>query len=105
VITDLHAKEISSQHPFNRVHIQNVFAAARDSLKRLAVCGTLRRMTQSITRSFTGRSHNAVIRVYDAAGNVIGARAQGRFQRVVKLQQLKLMPFSPTATAFLSRPR
>jgi hypothetical protein len=30
------------------------------------------------------RSHNAVIRVYDEAGNVIEEqRAQGRFQRVV----------------------
>ena len=30
------------------------------------------------------RSHGAVIRVYDAAGNVIeNARAQGRFQRTV----------------------
>jgi hypothetical protein len=27
--------------------------------------------TQSATRNFTGRSHDAVIRVYDAAGNVI----------------------------------
>jgi hypothetical protein len=34
---------------------------------------------------FRSRSHHAVIRVYDAAGNVIeNARAQGRFQRVVK---------------------
>jgi hypothetical protein len=33
-----------------------------------------------------GCAHHAVIRVYDAAGNVIeDARAQRRFQRVVKL--------------------
>jgi hypothetical protein len=32
---------------------------------------------------FRSRSHDAVIRVYDETGNVI-ARAQGRFQRVVK---------------------
>ena len=33
----------------------------------------------------SSRSHNAVIRVYDEAGNVIrDARAGGRFQRVVK---------------------
>jgi hypothetical protein len=31
------------------------------------------------------RSHDAVIRVYDESGNVISdARAQGRFQRLVK---------------------
>jgi hypothetical protein len=36
------------------------------------------------------RSHDAVIRVYDDAGNVIGdARARGRFQRTVTLRETK----------------
>jgi hypothetical protein len=36
------------------------------------------------------RSHDAVIRVYDAANSVIDkdARAQGRFQRVIATRQL-----------------
>ena len=34
----------------------------------------------------SSRSHDAVIRIYDDAGNVIDAtRAQGRFQRVVSV--------------------
>jgi hypothetical protein len=33
----------------------------------------------------SSRSHDAVIRVYDAAGNVRDARVQGRFQGVVNL--------------------
>jgi hypothetical protein len=34
---------------------------------------------------FRSRSHDAAIRVYDEAGNVIGnARARGRVQRVVR---------------------
>jgi hypothetical protein len=32
---------------------------------------------------FFSRSHDAVIRIYDEAGNVIETRAQGGFQRVV----------------------
>jgi hypothetical protein len=32
---------------------------------------------------FRSRSHDAVVRVYDAAGNVIETHEQGRFQRVV----------------------
>ena len=37
----------------------------------------------------SSRSHDAVIRVYDVAGNVIrDARAQGRFQRVVSLLRI-----------------
>jgi hypothetical protein len=31
----------------------------------------------------SSRSHDAVIRVYDEAGNVIETRARGRFQRAV----------------------
>jgi hypothetical protein len=31
---------------------------------------------------FSSRAHHAVIRVYDDAGNVMDARAQGRFSRV-----------------------
>jgi Trypsin-like peptidase domain len=38
---------------------------------RLVRSGTLRWMTLSNTRSFTVCSHHPVIRVYDAAGNVI----------------------------------
>jgi hypothetical protein len=40
---------------------------------------------QSTTAKFYNRSHDAMIRVYDDAGNVDrDARAQGRFQRVMK---------------------
>ncbi|HVD95865.1 MAG TPA: hypothetical protein VNE84_06985 [Candidatus Limnocylindria bacterium] len=38
----------------------------------------------SFREFFFSRSHDAVIRVYDQAGNVRDARARGRFQRVVK---------------------
>jgi hypothetical protein len=38
---------------------------------------------------FRSRSHDAVIRVYDAAGNVIDARAQGRFQRAITPHEAK----------------
>jgi hypothetical protein len=41
---------------------------------RLVACGTLNRMRPAmrlITPSFYSRSHDAVIRVYDEAGNVI----------------------------------
>ena len=38
---------------------------------------------QSGLRKFYSRSHHAVIRVYDDAGNVIETRASGRFQRAV----------------------
>ena len=39
--------------------------------------------------SHYSRSHDAVIRVYDEAGNVIEARAQGRLQRTVTLHRTK----------------
>jgi hypothetical protein len=40
---------------------------------------------------FSSRSHDAVIRVYDDAGNVIERpRTRGRFQRVVKFSSLYL---------------
>jgi hypothetical protein len=44
---------------------------------------------------FYSRSNDAVIRVYDETRNVIAtARAQGRFQRVVKCRLAILQPFS-----------
>jgi len=37
----------------------------------VAVCGTYRTVSELTTLSFDSRSHDAVIRVYDAAANVI----------------------------------
>ena len=36
-----------------------------------AGCGTANRMMQSSTRSFVVAPHDAIVRVYDEAGNVI----------------------------------
>jgi hypothetical protein len=54
-------------------------------------CGTPGRM-QSAMRLDTqhySRSHNAVIRVYDGAGNVIETHEHRRFQRVVRVYHVK----------------
>ncbi len=56
--------------------------------RKLRLCGTASQpqsAMQSATQSFYSRSHDAVIRVYDEAGNVIETQdPHWRFQRVVK---------------------